>query len=253
VIYLCCSSNAPYLPRIRPYLESVERHVNPDVQPVLVAVDCQPAPEYLHDLARWGVLAIPRGALTIAPPLDHVQNGDFVRFLPGKPDDVIIFTDGDVVMQRGFTADEIAWMRSLAPGEVAVGWNAGPEDTLLSEGERLRPHVQLPNVWLRAVLPDGTIPPIYNTGVIIARRDTWQRWHRAFVAVWPWAQQTFQHYAAQQWALCWALAHTPGLRAVLLGHEIHTHGCYPLPEGAAFDSNGLLTYQGETVVFKHHL
>jgi hypothetical protein len=239
-IYVACSANEPYIPRIRPYLESLERHLKgAPITPVLVAVDTAP---------RWElpVMCVSQdtAALPYAPPLSHLQAGGFLDALPGGDDDVIVFTDGDIVMQRPPTAVEVAWLKDWPADAVGLGYNSGPGETLMDEAQRLGPRAELhANVALA---------PCYNTGVVVARRAMWRRWFKATAAIWPMVEPAFHHYAKQQWAMCMSRAMLD-LPVVLLPQTIHTHGCYALPHGCHMDEGGRLCYLGTPVLFRHHI
>lgn len=243
-IYVACSANEPYIPRIRPYLESLERHLKGlPITPVLVAVNTAP---------HWDlpVMCVSQetSVLPYEPPLSHLQAGGFLGALPGDDADVIVFTDGDIVMQRPPTPAEVAWLRDWPEGLVGLGYNAGPLDTLLSEAGRLQPRGEFDEPT-RAMF---AAVPLYNTGVVIARRATWRAWLAKTAEVWPGVNQTFGHYAKQQWAMCLSRAML-GLDVAALPQSIHTHGCYALPHGCHEDGAGRLCYLGVPVLFRHHI
>lgn len=233
-VILAYSADERYYGRIRPYIDTIERHW--PFESVLCCVDWD-GPGVRVDSA----------ALPYVPPLLHLQAGGFEPFIQGDADDVLIFTDGDVAMQRPPTPAERAYFERIPPQAVSLGFNAGPHDTLLDEYWRLSPKEppQASSAAMFAALP------VWNTGVVVARRATWRQWFAQTCAIWPIASQLFGHYARQQWAMCLSLAQLQ-LPVVHLPQSIHTHACYPLPYGSAWDGE-TLRYLGESVLFRHHL
>jgi hypothetical protein len=237
---LACSADENYTERIAPYLASLAQHSPCDN--VLLCADCA-APDRLPPRVRAVAIDTSGMVHTQRQP----QSGGFVDSLPGDPDDVIIFTDGDIIMQRAPTAAEYAYLEQWPAGVVGMGYNATPHDTLYDEYWRLGPKA-LPQAmdvlqFLHA--------PIYNAGVIVAQRHTWERWYGATKALWPQIDRLFTHYARQQFAMCLALAQAQ-IPVSVLPYTLHTHGCYLLPHGAAWDGK-TLSYVGTPVLWRHHL
>jgi len=242
---IACSSNERYLPRIRPYLESL--NANSQCGGVLVTVDCDAPAEYRVGLDRIEFVRFDRELMSIPAPLDHLQNGDFLKVVSGDDNEVIIFTDGDVIIQRPFTPNELSLLHGWPAGKVGLVWNAGQYDTLFTEAPRLGPR--------RYIQPEEADQwekiTCYNFGVIVARRLTWRTLNAQYIKVWPWVDELFSHYAKQQWGLCYALT-TDGIGPRLLPHTFHMHGCYPLPAGGELRPDGAY-YTGQKVLFRHHL
>lgn len=243
MITLVCSTDAGYLPRIRPYLDSLARHLaGTPIVPVCVTVNSDPPGDLPVRAARQDTAGLP-----YPPPLNHLQAGGFLDAVPGADDDVLIFTDGDIVMQRQPTPIEVEWLATWPAGVVGLGFNAGPLDSLLTEGQRLlprfEPEAETLGLWAAV--------PCYNTGVVVARRATWRAWYAKTAEVWPEAERHFQHYARQQWAMCLARA-LLGLPVLHLPQTIHTHGCYALPHGCHVQA-GALWYLEQPVLLRHHI
>ena len=241
-------SNARWLPRMRPYLASLSRHSQADN--VLLGVGCPVWPEFLEDFPGVRGVELPAMALAGTPAeTESVQHGSWLPHVAGPEDELIVFTDGDIVMQRPFAARELEWLNAIAEGAVGAGWNSGPEETLAVEAGRLFPRVgvaELANRFGGAVYT----APCYNIGVLALRRITYQALHARYMEMWDVACDSFGGPARQQWLVCWA-AQDLGLDVHLMPYSLHTHGCYPLPAGAAL--NGRLLVEGEPVVFRHHV
>lgn len=242
-VILACSADRGYFTTIRPYLETLSTYSR--AENVLVAVNADP-PELP---AKVTGVRVDTDSMRYPPPLNHPQSGGFLAQIPGGDEDVLIFTDGDIKLQRRFTQQEWEWLMSWPIGRVGVSYNSGPGETLYDEALRIQPKtIQLPLdiTTLRTI-------PCFNTGVIVARRPTWETWYAKTAELWPIVDATFNHYARQQWGMCWAI-HELGLSVEVLPYTFHSHGCYPLPRECGMDiADGSLTYQGETVLFRHHI
>jgi len=62
-----------------------------------------------------------------------LQHGEFLEALQCEPDDIIVFTDADMVMQRPMDENEVRMVGSLEDGDVAVGYNKGYDESLADE------------------------------------------------------------------------------------------------------------------------
>ena len=81
--------------------------------------------------------------------------------------DIICFTDGDIILQRGLTETEKQQILSLKDNDVLVQYNAGSQDTLLQEGPRLKQKIQIDHSFSQY--------PCYNTGVVVCNIKTWKQ------------------------------------------------------------------------------
>lgn len=244
-IRLITHSTGGWLDRIAPYLASLERYS--PFENWLLTVNSQ-ANGYGETYPHLRLAEVPRvpGAPEVTESLQH---GGFLPYVPGPPDDVLIYTDGDIVMQRAPTAAERELLETLPADMVAVGWNSGPHETLALEATRLGPRVaDLGTVFDPAIVARAGC---YNIGVIAARRATWEKIHAAYMELYPLAEQVFARQQRQQWLVCYVIA-ALGLRVGVLPYTFHMHGCYALPEGATWDGT-VARYKGEPVWFRHHL
>ena len=242
-VILACSADRHYYTAIRPYLETLS--ANSRSENVLVAVNDDPPALPVN---VRGVRA-DTTSMRYQPPLNHPQSGGFLESIPGTPGDVIIFTDGDIKFQRRFSQQEWEWITSWQPGVVGVSFNSGPDETLYDEALRIQPKT----IVLPMDIPTLRSIHCYNTGVIVALRSTWERWYAKTAELWPTVDATFNHYARQQWAMCWAI-HELKLAVSVLPYTFHLHGCYTPPPGMGMDvADGSITYEGAPVLFRHHL
>lgn len=244
-VRLVTHATTSWLGNIRPYVETL--NANSPWDNHLLVIGRPPA----------GVFAdYPRVRLTVDVPQTpgapentlSLQHGAFLDFVPGPDDDVLIYTDGDILLQRPPTAAEQALLEQLPEGAVACGWNSGPDETLALEATRLGPRVaDLGMVF------DGRIvatAKCYNIGVIAARRSTWRQIHAAYLELYPLAFQAFARQQRQQWLVCYVIA-ALGLQVQVLPYTFHMHGCYALPAGGSV--NGVAKFNDELVLFRHHV
>lgn len=250
-IHLIASSNLAYANRITGWLDAATAYGPPDLAVTLAAVVEDGGEPWADALARdypgARVLPVGRGALAFAPPLDHLQAGGFLPALRPADDDVIVFTDGDAYLQRPLTADERGMLADWPADVVGLAYNAGPDDTLATEGQRLRPQADPADRGFDTALP------VYNLGVIVCRAAAYRRWHDAYATLRPRLEGLFKHHAHQQWGLCAALP-AAGLRAAVLPPSVHIHGHYPPPPGVSVArERGRVTANGAVVLFRHYL
>lgn len=244
-LLLVTAANAGYLPRIAPYLHSIQRHASPHDfdRRVLVTVGCRV--ELPPELPSLEAVPLPSADVWGHTGNWCVQQGCFLDVLGAEDDDIVCFTDGDVVMQRTPSGDEMSWMRAIPEGTIAMAWNAGPHDTLAHEADRI------------SLSPEGrdlfghyAHRAVYNCGVMVCRVATYRAIAARYRELWPLFQQHTPHYAANQFLIC-AVAHELGLLIWGMHPTVHTHGCFGLPEWAE-DDGETMTAGGVPVLFRHH-
>lgn len=250
MVSIVTASNQRYLPRIKPYLQSLESFS--PLENILIGVGCKPFAEYMQDVPHITEIELPSELNDGSPnETQSPQHGAFLSVFEGGDKDVIIFTDGDIKLQRRMSMPELAWLNGIADNVVYCGWNSGPGETLIQEGQRLFPKMsdgEISDRWGRIVYD----APCYNIGVFVANRATYRRIYAEYMRLWELACSTFGGPARQQWLVCYVLARY-NITVDLMSYSFHMHGCYPLPNGAAFSETGDLLYKGEKVLFRHHV
>ena len=153
----------------------------------------------------------------------------------------------DAYLQRPLTADERGMLADWPADVVGLAYNAGPDDTLATEGQRLRSQAD------PTARGFDTALPVFNLGVIVCRAAAYRRWHDAYASLLPRLEGLFRHHAHQQWGLCAALP-AAGLRAAVPPPSVHIHGHYPPPPGVSVArERGRVTANGAVVLFRHYL
>lgn len=241
MIRLVTHATRSWIPRAAPYLESLNKNWPGEVW--FMTVDSDAPAEFMARWPRVQTVRVP--TVAGAPEYSHsLQHGAFIDYVPGEDNDVLLHSDLDVVMQRTPTQSEYNMLAKLPADTVACSWNSGPSETLAVEAGRLFPRVDV-----AAVFGDLSHPS-YNIGVAAARRSTWERVHDCYMERWEDALSVFAAPQRQQWLVSWSIA-ALGLAVKILPYAVHVHGCYDLPAGASV--NGTANYNGEPVLFRHHL
>jgi len=216
------------------YLESIKRHCNVATIPFSVG----------HE--RAGCVPVPEPAF----PKAMLQMGAFTEYLPGGDEfnPVILFTDSDIIMQRGFAMHERAMLDSLIPGEVAIGINQFRGATLADERPALAPLCGEDE--LSRLFPGWRDFRIWNTGAVAARLSTWRELYAAYIERHEAIEACFANAARVQWLICYIVGRY--MTHVELPQTIHSHGHCGIPEGVEI-ADGVAKYKNTTVVLRHML
>ncbi len=239
---LLTASNQRYFERIRPYLESLAKHSQ--ISATLIAVGDDRMPKCPVEQVN-----LPRVYNRGAPAeTESPQHGAWLNVVDGPADEVIIFTDGDIIAQRPFSDLELSMIEDVDEGELMAGYNSGPSETLAIEAGRLQPRFQLEKIGARMGLLDR---PCFNIGVVVGRRATFQRIYDEYMKHWQVVSDAFGHPARQQWLVVWT-AHRLGMAFCVTPYSFHANGHYGVPPGCIYADGGLY-YGNELVLFRHKL
>jgi hypothetical protein len=248
-LILATGSDLNYMTKMRPYLKSIEQNSNFDKNVLVFVGDGEG-------------LSIPFKSVEIATlPISNiqslnmnkcVQHGDFLNSeyfnSITEDDDIIFYTDGDIILQRNLSDEEIEFYKSFKNGDVYVGYNASPTDTLEDEANKLgktgmvSPHIEI-GVW--------STTKVYNTGVLAMNKRTWKMLLSMYNTLYPNVEPMFMHYAKQQWLISYIIGVNEEFNVIEMGYDIHNHLHYPSPEGTTQDGNGDVFFNNKKVIFKH--
>lgn len=247
-IILATGSDLNYLSKMRPYLKSIETNSNFDKN-ILVFVG---EDEMTLPYKNIDVVNLPIKNIQSLNSNKCVQHGDFLNSEPfnsmTEDDDVIVYTDGDIILQRNLSEDEIKFYKSFKDGDVYVGYNASPTDTLELEANRLG-KTGVVSTGIEIGLWAKT--KVYNTGVLAMNKRTWKTLLNYYNEMYPLVNPMFYHYAKQQWLISYIIGVKPEFNVIEMGYDIHNHKHYPSPEGTAQDMNGDVYFKNKKVLFKH--
>ena len=243
---LATGATQNYFHVISPYLESISAHSNFDVN-MLVMLDCELAtPPDVRPVRLCSQVQ------SIRHSNNCLQHGEFMlarEFEDFAPEDIVCFTDGDVLMQRPLSAAEISLLESLSDDDVLVQFNAGKDDNLRDEYYRLQPAAG--HDTLEALLGVNFSALLcYNTGVVVCNKRTWGELLRRYQEYFPMVRQhaAFAHYAGQQWLL--SLIFSLHMKVRPMEPSFHTHFCYGRSPVSRFSRN--IHHEGEAIVLFSH-
>lgn len=243
-LIIATGTDSGYLPKIQTYLDTIQENSNFDENWIFfVGGDHQEA------RSKFKVAKVnPSDCKALVPSWPCVQHGDFLTSKDHEfnPNDIIVFTDGDMFLQRPLTDTENKWLRDLKYMDISMGYNAGPNDTLLDEGARINPIKD----WRKIDKVDQI--PCSNGGVIACTHATYQQLYEQYLIHWPIIDEIFNHYAKGQWLISWVISSTVGFNLIRQPYTFHMHNHHPMPQGSAFNDDGLLTFEGEVVAFRHY-
>lgn len=244
MIYLVASCTDNYWERARPYLASLARHLNPEIVPIIFSVGCD-APPWVVDMG----LSTRRIDRNVGETqLRAVQHGSFLPHTPTRdPQDLIICTDCDMMLQRPLNTAEMASLDALTAANYAAGMNAGPDDTLADEARRMGTPYDADELdrILRGYAAIGCI----NGGWIAARREAWQKLYREYLSRHDLADAVFKHKSRVQWLISYAAA-AAGLTRITASPNWHCHFHYGVPDDVTRDGHTVL-YRGRPVLWTH--
>lgn len=218
----------------------------------LGAVGCDPCAEL--ELGHVGCYLVPAGMLDKSlgnPGNGCIQHGNWLPYLPATENAVIICIDGDVKMQRPFSAKDRQWLATWQDGQIGIGPNE-PKiggDSMINELCRIKPLLDEQDIKSYYGVSDGD--PIGNAGCVVATRKTWIDLWFAYLRTWLDTAPNFGHIAVQQWTL--NLAINRHFDRVVIPQTFHTHGHWgdPGEPYAGWGEDGVATVSGETILFAH--
>lgn len=249
-LVLASACNEPYLPRMDRYLSTISSVTGFDRR-VLYTLDFDAQADYRNRFPAFEFVRCDSREVPCPNPNFCLQHGGFLPSCDCAPDDVIVFTDGDIIAQRNVSPGERGEWLGLKPGEVCVGFNARPGETLAEEATYLHSHVtpeRMHEMW------EGNLHALrcFNTGVIVSRRDTYQRLLDMYSMLHDKVVATFAHYARQQWLLSYMMGKSGCFTVRDLSPISHSHGCHGLPQDVTYNG-GFWTWRGGDILFAHNL
>ena len=239
---LVTGCNQRYLGRIMPYLDTLRMYADFPVHLITVGFEA--------DANHIRSLPLSREQNAGAPPeTESIQHGSFLQVVKCKPEEVIIYTDGDFGMQHRMDDSEREYL-DIKDNQVVIGYNFGPQSTLINDAHLLgayRGVESLPLEWGEIV----NTAQDWNAGFMAMNRRTWARLYRAYMLDWERVCGTFQHQARQQWLISYEIA-ALGLDVKICPWSIHAHGHGGLKPGMEHRSDGLYA-DGKLALFRHYL
>lgn len=182
-------------------------------------------------------------------PHKMLQHGEFLQYLDDIWDDeVVIFTDADLLMQRQFTDEEIAFLEGFKPGQIGCGINQFYGATLDIEFDMLKP-IQTKDE-LELSMPGFRTQRIWNTGFIVAQKSTYQRLYEEFLKLRPAIDACFLWHPRFQFALSYLIG--TQFEHVDIPLSMHAHGHCGWPAGVR-GQDGVLMFYDEAICMRHKI
>lgn len=245
-LILATGSDSNYLNRISGCLKSIEANSSFDENYLV----------YLQKLDEYVAFVMPKVRTTFVN-IDQIeslnknnciQHGEFMKahYLESLHDeDVVVFIDGDVEVQRALNQKEESILRSLKDDDVYVGYNAGVNDTLNDEYFRLGPSGNVHEVFNVNI----ENLKVYNTGVLAMNKKTWLKLSKRYIELFPYIDVMFSHYAKQQWLISFIIV--TQMKVIEMDYTVHNHTHHGIVPGSRKDADGKVYYGEDLVLFKH--
>jgi hypothetical protein len=248
-LILSTGADLNYLNNITPYLHSIEENSNFDKNILIFVGDNS---KIINNFKKIEINTLPISSIQSLNVNKCVQHGDFLNsseFDNNTIDsDIIFFTDGDIILQRSLSEDELTFYRNFTDGDVYVGYNASPTDTLYAESIRIG---RTGFYSQQIILNNWNEVKVYNTGVLAMNKKTWKNLLKKYVDLFPHINQMFTHYAKQQWLISYIIGNDKEFNIIEMPYDIHNHRHYPSPIGTHVDNNKTVYYNNKKVLFKH--
>jgi hypothetical protein len=240
---LVTGCNESYQHRMNAYLDTLQAHA--DFQCYFVGVGFMP----IRSSERVTAVTISREENEGAPArTECIQHGSFLAAVPSKATEVIMYTDGDFLMQRQMDDSERELLK-LKKGQVLVGYNGSATETLQVEAARLGQKIV--DADMTAKWGDGWQElPIYNVGCVAMTRATWQTLHKVYTDRWQYACDSFTHQARQQWLISWVIG--TQLKPLIMPWSLHAHGHFGMKPGMGHGEGGIWA-DGKLALFRHFI
>lgn len=185
-----------------------------------------------------------------------LQHGAFLESSEHHLDDndVLIFTDGDIILQRWFDPEELDWVLGIGKNEVMVGYNMSCYNTAKISIN----HIGMSQNDIKNCVEIFQIPleeiPDYNTGVVIAKVSMWKKILQDYNNLAPKVLPLIPGFWGQQFVLNASIARKSFHKR--LPYQIHTHSHHINQDGFGMPilptlENNKICYRGKTVVFAH--
>ncbi len=236
--------NEPYFQRMTPYLNSLRRFA--DFPVTFVGVEFTPP-----DLGDIETISMTAEQNYGAPPQTKcIQHGSFASLIPGDDSEVLIYTDGDFVMQRQLRDDERKLLQ-LEDYAAVTSWNGGEHETLEIEAGRLGMRTSMDDL-IAAYGRCIKLRKIYNIGFLAMTRVSWIELHKAYLREWERVGRYFSHMARQQWLVSYLLKQLD-YDIKIAPWSLHAHGHFGLKPGMTRGADGQIYHNGRLAAFRHYL
>ena len=247
-IYLITGTNEPFWPQAEHYIKTI--NANSNIQNILVTLDFNINQHGKEKYNEVKFVRLNSEQVKSPNPNYCLQHGAFLQVLDFIPqEDIIIFTDADIKLQRPFSKTEIIFFKSIAENEIGVNYNRNNSDLLIEEAERLKPSSPVGDIEKK--YPEISTFSTYNTGVIVTKYKTYAQLYYLYNKYWPEFENLFVSNAKQQWLLSYLI--NKYFKPVIIPDLIHTHGKYPVDLRVNKESGYKFLIDNELVALNHNI
>jgi len=250
-IYVATGTTFNYLQRAEAFINSMS-NLNDNISKIVITLGFKISNEFKDRYPKvqfiFQDINLIQNELTNKNCLQHGAFMDVMDFV--NDDDIIIFSDGDVVIQRDINESEISLLESFSDIDIGCNMNNFKARSLESDFLLLQPQVSFSQ--LKAIFDKYDLDNClgYNTGLVIAKPKAWRKLRMVYKYDYNYIDETCLHYAKQQLLINMICKNY--LNIVEIRQTIHTHGHFGLPPFAHYE-NGILKVGEELVLFRHFL
>ena len=246
--YIATSVTREYWnPQTTDWLDSVRRHA-PEYVPIVFAIDFEP--EYdctIISIQGPSIETYRKGWCDNRDNYVCLEGGEFTGFFFFDDNDIIIFSDADMVMQRPFSGEEATYLDSILGGWlVGAAYDNSPPRPLHRDG------------YLATEQIKSVFPPVlgeyltFNCGLMVASGISWKMLNSVYRRLYPYIREMPpKHHALGQWLISYLLQY-PGCP---IDSKPMPPGLHEAPwwDGNMLTKkNGAYYKDGEKVCFLHH-
>lgn len=245
-LILATGCDEKYLSKIENYLKSINKNSNFDLNLFIYLSD------NIYNVSFWNITTLKMSSdkFLHRTNINCLQHGEFIKSENFdnyvNDNDVIFYTDGDIILQRNLSNDEYEKYKNINHGDVIIGYNESINDNLYNEYIRLLPTQQITPIEKL----EYTKIKCYNTGVMGMTKKTWKNLMISYGEKFANIDKMFKYYAKQQWLISYILG-TEKYNIIEMGYVEHNHKHFPSPEGTTIDSERQVFYNNKLVLFKH--
>lgn len=245
-LYLVTGTTQNYIPNIIPYLKSIEKHSNFD-ENILMCIDFKSKLDNNSRIIKDLHLSLDE---VQSFSCKTVQHGEFLnhKFFDSLNDeDIICFTDGDILMQRPLNSSEILLFKNIKDDEILLQINGYLGEPLSEEYKKLSPVISYANLCTQV----GGVPDnysVFNMGVIIANKKTWASFKQKYLELFKINDSAFKNTARIQWLESFIT--NKYFKPIIMPPTIHTHFHGGPVENSSFKDD-VLYIKDEICLFPH--
>lgn len=252
-IYIATGITDNYYGKAKDFIQSLNNNVSDKIKKVVVTLGFYANIQMKEEFPN--IIFIHQDYSTVSDELTEImclQHGAFMdvfdKFV--KDDDIIIFSDSDVIIQRDLSLDEIDYLYKTF-NDNNIGCNNNTSNrTLKTEFNELYPKLDYSVVQDYYKDFDFSEHQVYCTGNVIGNSVAWRKLRNLYKNDIKFIDESFGHYARQQFLM--SIIFERDFDFVMTPDTFHSHGCWGLPAYCKYDNN-IVYAHSDILLFKHHL